>query len=75
MPFIYPQNFEIQAILPDLLGRARDGRIGLDLFPAHAVNAAQVRWAQQDNYFGLQQLRGLDGAVARAARGPQDVCV
>ncbi len=68
MPFTYPQNYEIQSIMPQLMARGREGRLGLDIFPIREVNAAQVRWTQQDNFYGLQQLRGLDGAPTHVQR-------
>jgi hypothetical protein len=68
MPFVYPTNFELQAIEPDLVARGRAGRVGLDIMPDRNVNAAEVRWSQQDNYYGLQALRGLDGAPTRVQR-------
>lgn len=68
MPFVYPTNFELQTIEPDLIARGAAGRLGLDIMPTRSVNVGEVRWRQQDNYFGLQALRGLDGAPTRVKR-------
>lgn len=66
--FNYPTNFELQAVEPNLVARAEAGRLGLQIMPVRNVNAAEVRWTQQDNYYGLQHLRGLDGAPTRVQR-------
>lgn len=68
MPFIYPTSVEMREIEPDLISRGRAGRIGLDIMPSRTVNAAKVRWSQKDNYYGLQQFRGLDGAPVHVVR-------
>ncbi len=64
----YPTNFEFQEIEPNLVAKGADGRLGLQIMPIREVNAAEIRWIQQDNYFGLQNLRGLDGAPTRVQR-------
>lgn len=66
--FNYPTNFELQTIEPNLTARAEAGRLGLQIMPIRSVNAAEIRWNQQDNYYGLQHLRGLDGAPTRVQR-------
>jgi hypothetical protein len=66
--FNYPTNFELQQIEPDLVARGAAGRLGLDIMPVRNVNAGEVRWTQQDNFYGLQALRGLDGAPTRVQR-------
>jgi hypothetical protein len=66
--FNYPTNYELSQIEPDLTARAAAGRVGLDIMPVRNVNAGEVRWSQQDNFYGLQALRGLDGAPTRVQR-------
>jgi hypothetical protein len=66
--FNYPTNYELSQIEPDLTARAAAGRLGLDIMPVRNVNAGEVRWSQQDNFYGLQALRGLDGAPTRVQR-------
>ena len=68
MPFIYTPNYQLFEIEPLLLARGRAGRVGLDLFPDVNRNAAQVRWVQSDNYFGLAQMRGLNGQPTHVKR-------
>jgi hypothetical protein len=68
MAFIYPTNYELSQIEPDLIARGAAGRLGLEILPVRNVNAGEVRWTQQDNYYGLQALRGLDGAPTRVQR-------
>ena len=68
MPFIYPRSYEVQAIMPELVARGREGRLGLDIMPPLPVNAAQVRWTQEDNSYGLQAMRGMDGAPTHVQR-------
>jgi hypothetical protein len=58
----------LQQIEPDLVARGAAGRVGLDIMPVREVNAGEVRWSQQDNFYGLQALRGLDGAPTRVQR-------
>jgi hypothetical protein len=66
--FIYPTSYESMRIEPDLIAAGRAGRLGFDIMPFVSRNAAKVRWTQQDNYFGLQQLRGMDGQPTHVQR-------
>jgi hypothetical protein len=68
MPFIYPTSYELRQIEPELVQRGSAGRVGIELLPIQSVNAAKVRWSQQDNYFGLQHLRGMDGQPTHVNR-------
>lgn len=61
MPFIYPTSFELREIEQDFVQQGQAGRVGMEIMSVRETNVAKVRWTQQDNYFGLQQLRGLDG--------------
>lgn len=62
MNFLYPTAAETFELMPDLDKRARAGRLFLDLFPTKPRKTFFVRWVQRDNYYGLMQMRGLDGA-------------
>jgi hypothetical protein len=53
--FNYPTNFELQQIEPDLVARGAAGRLGLDIMPVRNVNAGEVRWNQQDNFYGFRR--------------------
>jgi hypothetical protein len=66
--FNYPTNYELSQIEPDLTARGEAGRAGLQIMPIRNVAAGEVRWSQQDNFYGLQALRGLDGAPTRVQR-------
>jgi hypothetical protein len=66
--YIYPTNFELSEIQQLYIGRMREGRIGIDLCPVENSDYAEVRWEQMDNYYGLQQLRGMDGSPTRVQR-------
>lgn len=68
MPFTYPTSATMDMIQPDLMMRGRAGRLGLDIMPIKNRNAGKVRWNQKDNYFGLQQFRGLDGQPLHVIR-------
>lgn len=62
MAYLYPTNRELSEILPVKIARSSESRLGFQIMPIREVRAAIVQWTQKDNYFGLQQLRGLDGA-------------
>lgn len=64
MAVIYriPTTAEISEIGPIKVAAASKGNLGASILPARNVDAAFVEWVQGDNYFGLQQLRGLGGA-------------
>lgn len=59
---------QFRTIEPDLIAQERAGRVGFEIAPVENINEAKVRWNQEDNYFGLQHLRGLDGAPTRVQR-------
>ncbi len=68
MPFTYPTSVEIRAIEPDLIQADLSSRLGMQIMPIRDVNVAKVRWTQQDNFYGLQALRGMDGQPAHVQR-------
>lgn len=68
MPYIYPVAAEYSTIEQLLISRGREGRVGLDIFPVETAETFKVRWSQLDNYYGLQAMRGLDGAPTRVVR-------
>ena len=68
MNFVYPSPAEMREILPELMNRDRADRVGLQLFPPINSNTFFVRWSQKDNYYGLMQMRGLDGAPPMVKR-------
>jgi hypothetical protein len=66
--FAYPTSSLIQAIDQDMLPVMEAGRVGLELFPTETQDEDQVRWEQQDNFMGLQAVRGLNGEPSRVAK-------
>lgn len=62
MAFLYPLNVDLQKIGPEKVARMSANRVGFQIMPMRRVNAGIIQWEQMDNYFGLQQMRGLDGA-------------
>lgn len=68
MPFMYASSATRREIEPDLLQRGRAGRLGFEILPEKPVPTGKVRWTQKDNWFGLQQMRGLDGAPLHVYR-------
>jgi Phage major capsid protein E len=66
--YIYPTALELrtveQVLLPSLI---EDDPI-FDIFPIVEVDDNRVRWRQKDNFTGLQQIRGLNGAPRRVKR-------
>lgn len=60
--YVYPTNYELNAIAPALIARKSETRVGLQILPVREVPAAVIEWDQMDNFKGLQQLRGLDGS-------------
>lgn len=66
--FLYPQSREIRQLGPDKVARLSAQRLGFQIMPERNVNAGLIEWEQKDNYLGLQQLRGLDGAPSYVKR-------
>lgn len=65
---IYPTSAELDLIAQDLLPRLTAARPIFARFPMVAHDAAMVLWEQEDNYTGLQQVRGMNGAPPRVNR-------
>jgi hypothetical protein len=68
MPYIYPQNYEMREIEPELIRLGLEGRVGLQIAPIQRSNSAKVRWRQRDIYRGMQNMRGYDGSPVRVNR-------
>lgn len=68
MIFAYPTARELSRIGPEKVARMMADREGFKLMPTREVNAGVVQWIQRDNFTGLQQLRGLDGAPQHVNR-------
>lgn len=66
--YVYPIAAEMSEILPDLITKGAEGRVGLSIFPPVNKSSFMVRWIQDDAGFGLMHFRGLDGAPPRVQR-------
>lgn len=66
--FTYPQNRELSLIAPEKVARITLPRLGFSLVPLRPSEAHFVEFEQKDNYYGLQNLRGLDGSPVRINR-------
>ncbi len=63
--FLYPTSAELELIEQDKLPDLVEDRVVFDLFPMREMDAATLLWEQLDNYTGLQQVRGINGAPSR----------
>jgi len=70
MPVIYTyQSSEVvNRIAPDLIQTTALQDPIFEKFPIRELNAAKLRWTIKDNYRGLMNLRGYDGAPTRVLR-------
>ncbi|NWJ46461.1 MAG: major capsid protein [Chloroflexi bacterium] len=66
--FSYPTQSELTLVAQNLLPRLTKDRPIFDIFPTRDVDAHYITWEQQDNYIGLQQIRGLNGDPAKVKR-------
>ncbi len=60
--YLYPEASELREIGPNLVAEATANDILFKIMPIRSVNAGIIRWSLEDDQYGLQQLRGLDGA-------------
>ncbi len=65
---IYPDAIKLQQIAQTLMPTLMEGRRIFDLMPIVNEDDYILGWEQQDNYLGLQQVRGLDGQPSRVKR-------
>lgn len=67
--YTYPQATELKAIEQDLLPAIIEDDPIFDEFPIVESDKDRLMWEQLDNFLGLQQVRGLNGAP-RLVRRP-----
>lgn len=60
--YVYPNNAEMTQVQQDMLPVLTQADPIFEIMPIETKNAAVVMWEQEDDYIGLQQLRGLNGA-------------
>ncbi len=65
MSFLYPTTQAIKAVEAERLPYLTRNRPIFDLMPIVDEDSNVLRWEQEDNYTGLQQVRGLGGQPSR----------
>jgi len=66
--YVYPDSIELRAIEQDKIARLTQDRPIFEIFPIREVDDWVIAWEQLDNYRGLQQLRGLNGAPPKVSK-------
>jgi len=66
--FVFPTSAELREIAADYLPNVVAARPIFDVFPIREVDQSLIMWEQQDNYTGLQQVRGLDGQPPKISK-------
>jgi len=66
--FTYPTSAELREIAQDFLPNLLAQRPVFEIFPIREVDQALIMWEQEDNYTGLQQVRGLDGQPPKISK-------
>lgn len=62
---IYPNAITLQTINQELTPTLEANRAIFEFFRARNVDSPFVAWEQKNNYIGLQQVRGINGAPSR----------
>jgi hypothetical protein len=57
----FPQSNELTEIAQDKMARLEAARPWSQFFPIRTADSSILSWEQEDNYIGLQQIRGLNG--------------
>jgi len=60
--YTYPSNLELKEIQQSLLAVLTQNDPIFEIMPIVETDAALVAWEQEDDYIGLQQIRGYNGA-------------
>jgi len=66
--FIYATSAELRQIEQDKLPNLIAQRPIFEIMPIESVDAHILMWEQEDNYVGLQQIRGLNGQPPRVKK-------
>lgn len=66
--FVFPTSAKLNQIAQDLLPRLEKDRPVFEMFPVLNEDADTLIWEQRDNYIGLQQVRGINGAAPRVKK-------
>jgi hypothetical protein len=63
--FVYPNAITLQTINQELAPTLEGNRAIFDFMKTRDVDSPFVAWEQKNNYIGLQQVRGINGAPSR----------
>mgnify|MGYP003408513582 FL=1 len=66
--YTFPTNVELGLIAQSKIPNLVQDRPAFQIMPMVNVDAALLQWEQKDNYLGLQQVRGVNGAPPRVKR-------
>ena len=66
--FTFPTSAELIEIAQEKMPRLVQDRPVFKIFPIRNVDSHELVWEQRDNYQGLQQVRGLEGAFSRVKK-------
>lgn len=66
--FVFPTNERLSEIAQDKMPALMANRPIFEHLPIKNIDESEVIWEQMDNYIGLQQLRGLNGAPSRVKK-------
>lgn len=61
----YPTNSELREIAQDKIPLLARDRTIFEIMPMRDLDSALLMWEQKDNWIGLQQIRGMNGAPPR----------
>lgn len=66
--YAFPTSAELMLIEQTYLPVLTADNPFFRMFPFKSINAAVIEWEQLDNYIGLQQVRGMNGAPSRVSK-------
>ena len=66
--YVFQESAVVNQIAPDLIQAMTLDDPIFKYFPIRELNASKLRWTIKDNYRGLMNLRGYDGAPTRVLR-------
>lgn len=68
MAFVYPTSAELREVEQEKLPRLIANRPVFEIVPIEESDSHLVEWEQEDNWTGLQQIRGLNGPFNRVKK-------
>lgn len=68
MAFVYPTSAELREVEKEKLPRLISARPVFEIVPIVEEDSHLVEWEQEDNWTGLQQIRGLNGPFNRVKK-------